>query len=264
LMPHGNGNTTYYDVVLLDNGLTSTGSDKPGFEALDNNIRKYLKEYGIPSASVAIAQNGKLVYARGYGLADIENAMPSTPNTVYRIGSASKCITAIAMMNLLEKGVTTSGGKPVTLDTYVYNDILWPYFGVTPGSPKYQANLSFVTIRDVLHHVAGWEEAKDLFPMGEGNPMLNTKGIAASLGISTTPTAKQIAEYMLDKPVKYTPPGSAYSYANFDPCTIATVIEVLSGQTYESYVQQNVIAPAGIGHAGFIQMTPSSDYYNQR
>jgi CubicO group peptidase (beta-lactamase class C family) len=71
---------------------------------VDTLITSYASEHHVPGLSVAIVQQGRVVMTQGYGLADIENKVPATADTVYRIASLSKSVTATAAMKLVEMG----------------------------------------------------------------------------------------------------------------------------------------------------------------
>lgn len=76
-----------YAILMRDNGQGTTGGTRPGFAPFDNALRKVMKKHGIPGGSLALVKDGKLIYARGYGFADIENQILASPTTVFRIGN---------------------------------------------------------------------------------------------------------------------------------------------------------------------------------
>src|SRR5688572_13667361 len=73
----------------------------------DQKIPAFMRKYGIPGGAVAVLRDGKLIYARGFGYADVANKTPVQPDALFRIASVSKPITAIAIMKLVEEGKLT-------------------------------------------------------------------------------------------------------------------------------------------------------------
>src|SRR5262249_41201914 len=93
-------------VVLATLSLGAAAADlsQPTVAAIDSAIQSILDKDKVPGLSVAVVANGQLSLARGYGLADIENNVPATDRTVYRLASISKMLTATAVMQLVEQG----------------------------------------------------------------------------------------------------------------------------------------------------------------
>jgi len=73
-------------------------------QAIDNLVRAYIADHHVPGLSLAVVMNGRIVLTEGYGLADVENSVPATADTVYRIASVSKPVTATAAIKLVEAG----------------------------------------------------------------------------------------------------------------------------------------------------------------
>src|SRR5580700_3251464 len=84
--------------------IPATGIHNPNLASFDNLFTKFLKENALPGVGVAVTRQGKLVYARGFGYADVENKKPVEPNSQFRLASVSKPITATGVFHLLDKG----------------------------------------------------------------------------------------------------------------------------------------------------------------
>ncbi|MFN8684401.1 MAG: serine hydrolase domain-containing protein, partial [Acidobacteriota bacterium] len=84
--------------------MAQTGIPVPEFVAFDSTIEGILRAYQIPGASLAIAHQGRLIHARGFGLADRDRPEPVQPDSLFRIASLSKTITGIAALKLVEQG----------------------------------------------------------------------------------------------------------------------------------------------------------------
>lgn len=101
----------YTDPLQL---IPITGNDVPTFDGLDQNIRQLMQQYSIPGLALGITKGGKLVFAHGYGFADLESQTPVNPNTLFRLASVSKPLTASAADKLVEMGKLTYDTKRST------------------------------------------------------------------------------------------------------------------------------------------------------
>ena len=81
-----------------------TGTAVPGMESYDQVISDFMRTYSIPGGAVAVMRDGRLIYARGFGYADVSNNTPVQPDALFRIASVSKTLTAAAIMKLVEEG----------------------------------------------------------------------------------------------------------------------------------------------------------------
>ncbi|MGN8037891.1 serine hydrolase domain-containing protein [Chitinophaga sp. 22321] len=188
---------------------------------VDSAVHAFMTQYHVPGMSIAVTHHGKLVYARGYGYADTLQQTPVTVNSLFRIASVSKPITATAILKLVE-------AKKLSLDDTVFgkNGVL----GTTYGQPPYPENLRKITIRQLLQHTAGgWTN-------NGTDPMFSHPQMTASALISWTIT---------HQPLENTP-GAVYAYSNFGYCVLGRVIEKVSGMSYEAYVKKAVLQPCNI------------------
>jgi D-alanyl-D-alanine carboxypeptidase len=188
---------------------------------IDNTVNAFMTQYHVPGMAIAITRNGKLVYAKGYGYADTLQQIAATANSLFRIASVSKCITATAILKLAEE-------KKLSLDATVFgkNSVL----GTTYGKPPYAENLRKITIRQLLQHTSGgWTN-------NGTDPMFSHPAMSANELISWTIT---------HQPLENTP-GTVYAYSNFGYCILGRIIEKVSGMSYEAYVKKAVLQPSGI------------------
>jgi CubicO group peptidase (beta-lactamase class C family) len=200
---------------------TYNGSGDPGFaQPIYNAVADYMRTNGVPGLSVAVSRNGRLVFAKGFGLADQNADLWVNPHHRFRIASVSKPFTATAMLRLRDAGTLTS------LDDLVFgnNQLLGTLYGTPPYTTWEQA----ITVRHLLSHTTGW--------LSDGQLWNNAYGTdhAAIIG------------WQLDNVDPTYFPGTYYQYQNIDFCVAGRVIEQLSGLTYEQYVQTQVQAPCGI------------------
>jgi len=208
--------------VLLPVILLVTGCKKEValLTDLDNAIEDKMTQYHIPSLSIAIVKDEKLVYIQSYGLSDKESGTVATNNDLYRIASISKPITAIAILKLVQDG-------QVSLDQKVFgtNGIL----GNTYGTPPAGSNKDLITVKHLLDHKSGWTNSPN-------DPMFTN--------ISYT-QSQLITDLLANRPLS-SAPGSTYSYLNFGYCVLGRVIEKITNMTYENYVKSNILQQCGI------------------
>jgi N-acyl-D-amino-acid deacylase len=192
-------------------------------QAFDSEIEKFMKARGIPGGALAVVKDRRLVYAKGYGWADREKQLFAAPNSLFRIASISKPVTAVAILKLVEE-------NRLRLDAPVF-----ALLGLKGDDPR----LTKITINHLLHHTSGWDRDKSF------DPMFRAREIAASLG--TTPPARpaDIIRHMLGQPLDFDP-GTRHAYSNFGYCVLGRVIEKITGQPYEQHVREKVLAPLGI------------------
>lgn len=205
----------------------STGIVVPGLASYDQLASTLLTKYQIPGGAIAVARNGKLVFARGYGYANKATGELVQPDSQFRIASLSKPITSAAVLLLMQRG-------KLTLDQRVF-DIL--SYEPLPGE-SVDPRLATITIRHLLEHSGGWNRDTTF------DPMFLPVTIAAATGTPPPATADSIIRYMMGKPLQFNP-GSAYNYSNFGYTLLGRIVETISGQSYEKLVQEQVLAPSG-------------------
>lgn len=201
----------------------------------DQFLQNFIQKYNFPGASLAVAKNGQIIHTSTAGYADVEKKLPPTPQTVFRIASSSKPITVIAIFQLLEK----SGDD-------INKALDRPVFGRKGYLPEYKKitdkRILTVTLRDLLQHTGGWDSgAKEQY-----DPQYDLYNIAAKMKVKAPADAKSVIRYMLQYRVLDVSPGKEYHYSNFGFNILGRIIEKLSGEPYESYVQNHIFKPLGI------------------
>ena len=186
-------------------------------ETIDGILRDFYNKYSLPGGiSMAISYRERLVYAGAVGYADKDHKIPLTPEHRMRIASLSKPITSIAIMKLLEE-------KKISLDDFVFgkNRI----FNNQYGMPTYRERHVDITVRQLLEHNTG----------GWGRDAQNSSGIRL----------RNIDRILENLPLEHLP-GTHYDYSNFGYYVLGRIIETKSGMTYEDYVKEAILKPAGI------------------
>lgn len=210
---------------LLVAALVAFAQDPAPLRSFDDAMEKQIREYGIPGGALAVARHGRLVMARGYGLADVDAKSPVEAGSLFRIASISKPITAVAVLKLVQDGRLDLDAKAFTL-----LDI-----DLGQADPR----LVEITVRQLLQHTGGWDREKS------GDPMFRASDISSELGVPRPPDAAAIIRYMVRQPIDFDP-GRRFAYSNFGYCVLGRVIEKISGESYEDYVRKSVLAPMGI------------------
>ena len=207
--------------------LVETGPQHPALASFDDLMREFIAKHKLPGATLCVTRAGKLVYARGFGWADLENRQKMQARSLMRIASISKPVTAIAILQLVDRGM-------LKLDDRIV-DVLQLPDAIT------DARWQKITIRHCLQHSGGWDRSASFDPMFQsvrfakeqrGRPPANTRQIIQSMSVRS-----------LDFD-----PGTRYAYSNFGYCLLGRVIENKTGQSYQSFVKESVLAPLGIRH----------------
>jgi len=207
--------------------IPTSGADYPGTEAYDREIKKVMVAWNIPGAVIAIAKNGKLILVRGYGYSDYEGRIIMRPDSISRIGSISKTLTALAILRLCDEG-------KLNIDDRFLN-ILTEFRVPDSGDSR----INDITIRQLLNHCGGWDRSISSDPTNDG--MI----IERNYGLSGPPTRADYIRYTLTKELDFNP-GERFAYSNIGYLILGSVIEKISGEKYEVYVRDHVLAPMGV------------------
>jgi len=191
-----------------------TGPENPAGAPYDALMINLLNRYGIPGGAVAVSRNGDLILSRAYGYADVSAKKAVQPDSLFRIASVSKPVTAVAVMKLVEDG-------KLRLEDHAF-DLLTFGYGSDP-------RIRQITIRHLLNHSAGWDRDVSFDPMFHF-------GAAG---------AEEIIRQMLTRPLDFAP-GARHAYSNFGYCVLGRVIERVTGRRYEDYVRDEILKPMKI------------------
>jgi CubicO group peptidase (beta-lactamase class C family) len=178
---------------------------------IETAVTALMKRRFLPSVSVAVVANNQIVFTRAFGVADQEHAVAASPQTVYRIASVSKPLTAVAAMQLSERGA-------LDLDAPVQR-----YARTFPEKG------SVMTVRQVLAHLGGIRG----YRRGEGERTDRFVNLEQALRVfQNDPLAAE--------------PGTQYVYSTFGYTLLGAIIEGASGMPYDEYMRRYVFEPAGM------------------
>jgi CubicO group peptidase (beta-lactamase class C family) len=183
----------------------------PKFAAIERFVRGEMAAQRIPGLALGITENDRITYLRGFGKAD-DSGRPITPKTPFIIGSLSKSFTAMAIMQLVEAG-------KVELDAPVQRYL--PWFRVADAEAS-----GVITVRHLLNQTSGLSTKTGRSFQGSGD---------------TTDAALERAVRKL-KTVKLTAPvGKTHQYSTINYSVLGLIVQVVSGRSYESYVQTEIL-----------------------
>ena len=171
-----------------------------------------------PGATVIVVKDGKTLLRKAYGLADVENRKPLTPDTPLRLGSITKQFTATAILMLAEEG-------KLKLDD-----------DITTYLPDYPTHGKKITIEHLLTHTSG-------IVSYTGKP-----GFMA--GMTKDRTVAEMIAFFKDDPLEFDP-GARYRYNNSGYFLLGAIIEKVSGQTYDQFVAQRIFVPLGMERTAY-------------
>ncbi len=212
-----------------DARIPQSGKAVSQLKPFDDLMVSFLKSNQIPGATIAITRSGRLVYSRGFGVSEIAPKQTISTGSRMRIASLSKPITAVAILRLVELG-------KLSLDDRVFELLDHrPY----AANGKIDLRLKEITVIHCLQHTAGWDRNKSY------DPMFRPTQIANALSVDCPPGPDHIIRFMLNQPLDHHP-GTQYAYSNFGYSVLGRVIEKITGQRYETFVQENILEPIGI------------------
>jgi CubicO group peptidase (beta-lactamase class C family) len=180
---------------------------------VDAAVQEFQAKSQAPAITVAVAVNGKIVYSKAFGMADVENDLKATPQTLIRTGSIAKPIAAAAALTLVDAG-------KLDLDA--------PVQKYCPAFPRKQWT---ATTRQVLGHLSGIRHYKE----GEIESTKHYGSMSDGFAI------------FANDPLLFEP-GTKYSYSTYGFTVVGCVIEGASGQKFVDYIAQHVLQPAGMAH----------------
>ncbi len=202
-------------------------------------VEKHIGDDKIAGAVLLVARRGEVVYEACIGLADRERATPMQPDTLFRIYSMTKPITAVAVLMLYEQGQVRLT-DPVAAFIPAFGD-LKVHAGGTAADPELVDLQRPVTVHDCLTHTSGM--TYHFFEYGAVEQMYRDAGVYAS-----RPLHERMAE-LAQLPLAFQP-GTAWRYSmSYD--VLARLVEIVSGEAYDVFLREHLFAPLGMVDAGF-------------
>lgn len=222
-------------LALAGTGLTGAiaGCLEPGGttdslpDYLDDRVPDLLARYDVPGACIAVVRDGEVAWTRAYGEADREADRPTTTDTMFRVASITKSVTAWGVLTLVEEG-------EIDLDDPIERHVTrWEL-------PEAAFDTGAVTVRRLLAHTSGLQmglpDEDELYAPDE-----------------TRPTPEEVLDGTgLEAPARFErPPGTAFGYSNAGFVLLELLIEEVTGRDYATYVREEVLEPLGMDDATF-------------
>jgi serine beta-lactamase-like protein LACTB len=179
--------------------------------AIETQIQEFMAKERVPGLSAALVLDKKLVWTKGFGFADLENEVPAKAETVYRLASISKMLTATAVLQLVEQGKLDLAA-PIQQYCKDFPEKAWP-----------------ITMRDLLCHQSGIRHYK----------------LPETRSTEHYPELKASLDQFKNDPLLFEP-GTKYSYTTYGYCVVGCIVEDVSEMSFTDYMQKNVFDPAGM------------------
>jgi len=176
---------------------------------IDDFVRGWIEKQHVPGAAIAVVQDGVLIKAEGYGLADVENRVPVRPDTVFKIGSLSKQFIAAAIMLLVQDGRLAADDK------------VSKHLDGTPTT--WEA----ITLRHLLTHTSGLVREAPGFDFYKVQPDIDVIKTAYPVALASTP-------------------GEKYQYSNLGYFVLAEIIHKVSGKAWGDFLRERIFTPLGM------------------
>jgi D-alanyl-D-alanine carboxypeptidase len=199
-------------------GMAPARADGPDNGDLAATVDTIMTEYykpDRPGAAVIVVKDEHVVFRKGYGMANMELGVPIRPDMVFRLGSITKQFTAVSILMLAEQGKLS-----------VADDI-------TKYLPDYPTQGHKITIENLLTHTSGVKNYTALPTFG--SQMRKDMSLTELIGL------------FKDQPMDFAP-GEKWSYSNSGYILLGAIIEKISGQSYEDFVQSHIFVPLGMTH----------------
>jgi CubicO group peptidase (beta-lactamase class C family) len=192
-------------------------------KAIDRIASEDIDKKKVASYAVGVMKDGRLILARGYGFADLENEVPATAETVYRLGSITKQFTAMAILQLAEQGKLSVDDE------------------LTKFLPDYPLAGHKVTVHQLLNHTSGirsYTSQKDFFKRARGDF-----------------SHDELLALFKNEPFDFDP-GTKWLYNNSGYYLLGMIVEKASGQSYEKYLDEHIFRPVGMSATRYGHLRP--------
>ncbi len=200
-----------------------TANPQPSDDELAKKVDAFLSQWDkndMPGCAVGVVQDGRLIYKRGFGMANLDYDVPNTPSTRFNLASVSKPFTAMSIALLAQQG-------KLSLDDDIRKYV--------PEMPKYDET---VTIRHLIHHTSGIREYEALVRFG---------GLDTDKAYSPKAILNMLAR---QKNLSFKP-GAKYSYSNSGYFLMGIIVERVSGKSLRAFAEENIFKPLGMKNTLF-------------
>ena len=194
---------------------SSTSATTPEVIAKIDQILSNAYPANTPGAAVLVSKDGKVVFRKGYGLADVEKKVPIQPDMIFRLGSITKQFTAVGILKLVDQG-------KIALDDEI-----------TKFLPDYPTQGKKITIEHLLTHTSGIKSYTGMASFGS----IMRKDV----------TPIELVDIFKNEPMDFEP-GTQWRYNNSGYVLLGVIIEKVSGKSYAQFLQETIFKPLGMKH----------------
>jgi len=200
-----------------------TANTQPSDDELAKKVDAFLSQWAkndMPGGAVGVVKDGRLVYKRGFGMANLDHDVPNTPSTRFNLASVSKPFTAFSIALLAQQG-------KLSLDDDIRKYV--------PELPKYDET---ITIRHLIHHTSGIREYQALIMFG-------------GLGTDNAYSDKDILNILARQKNISFKPGAKYQYSNSGYHLLGIIVGRVSGKSLRAFAEENIFKPLGMKNTLF-------------
>jgi CubicO group peptidase (beta-lactamase class C family) len=199
-----------------------------------------LKRYGVPGVAAAASRDGGVVYARGFGSADVERGISVGPDTVFGVASVTKSFTAAAITRLAETGRLT---------------VEDPVMEYMPEFRMPRGDAAAIRIHHFLTHTPGFPPLPSRWYAFGASARADPDGTTPPVSVDARPpigTPEDLMAYLAgDDWTPLGPPGAQFSYCNEGYALLGAIVARVSGRSYIRYVTEEILEPAGLRRTAF-------------
>ncbi len=199
--------------------------DHAVMESIEAYVAQTMRDNAITGLGLGIVQDGELVYAKGFGVADVDSGAPVTPRTVFQMAEVSMTPTAMAVMQLAEAGL-------IDLDDPV-TDYL-PYFEMQGEGAD------TITVRQILEETSGIPDSGDrVVDWSDFTPALDDEAV------------ERLVRSLADRSVLFVP-GTGWEFSDIAYMVLGDLVAKVAGQPFEAYMQDNILVPLGMEESTYL------------
>jgi CubicO group peptidase (beta-lactamase class C family) len=238
-------------LIAIATIVPAQNTSRPGFDAqrlnrIDTFINSYIKQGWCNGATAVIVQEGKMIYQKAFGFADMESKTTMQNNSIFRIASMTKPVVSVAAMMLYEEGKFLLDDPLSKFIPAFKNAVVIDKYNAADTSYSTLPAKQEITIRHLLTHTSGIGYAQ--IGTGEANAIYYKNGINGGIGTPYS-TLQQIIPRLAKLPL-FNQPGEAFLYGlNTD--VLGYLVEVISGQPLDKFLQQRIFLALGMADTYF-------------
>lgn len=225
-----------------ENGMSSER-----LQRIDRTLNEYVSKKLIPGAVALVVRNGKIVYEKSFGQANLENQVPLKNDHIFRIASQTKAITSLAVMMLWEEGKFLLDEPISKYIPEFKNPTVLVWFNEKDSTCSAQPAKNEITIRHLLTHTSGIDYAA--IGSREMRALYAKAGIPSGIGIRTSDVLGDKIKKLARLPLKHQP-GEQWTYS-LSTDVLGYLVEVLSGMTFDHFLKERIFNPLGMNDTYF-------------